>query len=75
MVVHLDTHGLNRLKAVSQSPILAQKVHRIHLSQYDRIGDEELSAAEKDASSSDLSRRERRHARNLLGQEGFEQDD
>lgn len=75
MSVHLDTHGLNRLKGVSQSPALAQKVHRISLWQYDRIVDEELSDAEKAASSSELSRQERRDARSLIRQEGFEQDD
>jgi hypothetical protein len=45
------------------------------LSQYDRIGDGELAAAEKDASDEELSGRERRKAKSLIWKAGIEQDD
>ncbi|KJY00402.1 hypothetical protein TI39_contig331g00008 [Zymoseptoria brevis] len=45
------------------------------LSQYDRIGQEELTVAEEDAVSTQLSKRERRDAQNLVRCAYLEQDD
>lgn len=45
------------------------------LSQYDRIHDEELEAAEKDAVDEELSGRERKEAKSIVWRAGIEQDD
>lgn len=75
LVVHLDTRRLNRLTGISQCPTLARQVRWIMLSQWDRISEEEVLAAEKDALSSKLSRQERRDAQNVVWRANLEQDD
>lgn len=73
--VRLNTRSLERLSALSRCPEFAVSVRRIGLSQYFRVEDKELLAAQKDAISLDLPEAERQKAQSLVSLGNFERDD
>lgn len=75
LFLQVDPRGLNRLGKISQCPLMADKVRSIRLSQYDGMSKEEVSAAERDSISAELTSRERRDARAFIRRANHEQDD